>query len=247
MGAWFENFFDGLYARVLPNAFNEAATLSQMRVVRKLLKVRKGASVLDIPCGTGRLTLPLAETGLAMTGVDRTAPYLARARREAKRRGLDVRLLQSDMRDIAFDRQFSAAFNWFGSFGYFSDADNLAFAKRVFQALAPGGRFLVEGMNKSSLLSHFRETGDNTIAGVRIKTRNQWNDRTGRVHSRWTFSRGKRTERHALSMWIFNGADIRALLRAAGFREITLYGWPPVGRLTRHSRRIIAVARRPKT
>lgn len=243
---WFERFFDGLYARVLPNTFDQESTLTHARMVKKLLRARRGASVLDVPCGTGRVTLPLAEMGLVMTGVDLTARYLARARRDARKQRLDVRFVHCDMRDIAFEGEFNGAFNWFGSFGYFSDADNLAFCRRVFEALKPGGRFLVDGMNRSWLLSHFREAGENKIAGVTIATRNRWDKRTGRVRSRWTFSRGKQSETHMLNMRIFNGADIRALLHTAGFREIVLYGYPPVGPFTRHSRRMIAVGRRPE-
>lgn len=42
------------------------------------------------------------------------------------------------------------------------------------------------------------------------------------------------------------GAEMRALLRKAGFRDIKLYGnWYPVTRFTRHSSRIIAVGKKP--
>ena len=34
------------------------------------------------------------------------------------------RYIQSDMRRVELDGEFNAAFNWFGSFGYFSEADN---------------------------------------------------------------------------------------------------------------------------
>ena len=70
MSEWYEKFFDGLYARVLPKTFDETRSLEHARMVKKLLRVRKGGRVLDIPCGTGRLTIPLARMGLAMTGVD---------------------------------------------------------------------------------------------------------------------------------------------------------------------------------
>ncbi|MFH0962390.1 MAG: class I SAM-dependent methyltransferase [Planctomycetota bacterium] len=245
MTEWFNRFFPGLYTRVLPKTFDEATTLSHARLVKRLLRVRRGASILDVPCGMGRITLPLAEMGLVMTGVDLTGSYLARARRDARKRGLDVRFIESDMRRIDFDREFTAAFNWFGSFGYFSDADNLAFCRAVFRTLNAGGRFLIEGLNKSWMLSHFRERMEHKIGGVRITTRNRWNDRTQRTHSLYTFSRGKTTETILLKMRIFNGADIRMLLRAAGFRTVTLFGWPPLQPFTRHSRRIIAVATKP--
>jgi SAM-dependent methyltransferase len=246
MAKWYERFFDGLYARVLPNTWDDEKTLAQTRTIRKLLRLRKGQFVLDCPCGYGRVTLPLAQMGLRMTGVDLTAKYLARARRDARKAGLDVRYVHSDMRRISFDGEFHAAFNWFGSFGYFSDADNLAFCRAVFRALRPGGRFLIEGPNKSFVLSHFRPKVEHNLGGVRIDTRNRWNARTNRVHSTWTFRRGKRTERHTLTMRLFNGAELRALLRQAGFRDVQLHQRDPLGRFTRHSKRLVGVGRKPK-
>ena len=247
MAEWFERFFEGLYGRVLTGTFDAARTLQQAHTVRTLLRLRKRQQALDIPCGIGRLTLPLARAGMEMTGVDLTAAFLRRAHREARRRGLHVRLVQRDMRDIDFNGEFDAAFNWSGSFGYFSDMDNLAFCRKVLQALKPGGRFLVEGMNRSWLLTHFRRRiVTDSRNGVRIDQRhNRYDPKTCRVESLWVMSRGSCVERHRIKMWIFNGMSIRALLRAAGFEEIRLFGYPPAGPLTRHSRRIIAVARRP--
>lgn len=246
MAEWFEQFFDGLYGRVLATQFDEARTARQVRMVRRLLRLRKGQKVLDIPCGMGRLTIPLAASGLAMTGVDLTASYLRRARRRARRQGLDVRFVHCDMREIGFDGEFHAAFNWFGSFGYFRDAENSAFCERALRALRPGGRFLIEGVNKSWLLAHFRAEGDQAIGGVRIRNRQRWDERTQRVRAEWTFTRGGASERRRISMRIYNGADLRRLLRAAGFRDISCYGAPPLGRLTRHSRRIMVVGRRAR-
>ena len=247
MAEWADRFFKGLYAQVLAHQFNEKRSVEQARTVKRLLRARKGQKVLDVPCGQGRLTIPLARMGLQMTGVDLTPGFIRKARRLARKERADVRFLVRDMRRIDFDGEFDAAFNWFTSIGYSSYAADLEFCRRVYRALKPGGRFLVETMNKSWLLSHFRtEKRDQTIGGVRIIEWGQWDARTGRIHSTWTFQKGRRRERHRLSIRQFNGADMRRLLREAGFREVMLYGHPPVGRFTRHSRRLIAVARRPR-
>ena len=72
---------------------------------------------------------------------------------------------------------------------------------------------------------------------------------TGRTHDTWIFRRGNHVERHRISLRRYNGAEMRRLLTAAGFRDIRLYATPAPGKgtsagpLTRHSRRLIAVAR----
>jgi SAM-dependent methyltransferase len=183
--------------------------------------------------------------GLTMTGADLTASYVRKARRLAREAGVDVRFHTSDMREIQFEGEFHAAFNWFSSFGYFSDADNLQVCRRVLRALKPGGRFLIEGVNKSWLLSHLKEVTVQTIGGVHIRSRSAWDGRKQRVVSRWTLRRGRVLERRSFSVRIFNAREIRELLGQAGFCAIELYGHPPTGRLSRHSRRLIAVGRRP--
>jgi SAM-dependent methyltransferase len=245
MSAWYEKFFEGLYGRVLARQFDGETTAKHARLIRRLLGLRKGQRVLDVPCGQGRITLPLARSGLAMTGVDLTSRFLEGARRQARRENLGVQFLQGDMREIAFEGEFDAAFNWFGSFGYFSDADNLAFCRRVLRALRPGGRFLVEGHNKSWLLSHFRPRQESVVGGVRLLHKSWVTRNRGHVLSTWTLKRGRSMERHTIKMRLFDGAGLRRFLRSAGFGEVRLYG-PGGSRFTRHSRRLIAVASKPR-
>jgi len=247
MPEWFHRFFTGLYGDVLSGQFDPVRSLEQARMVKKLLRARKGQKVLDVPCGQGRLTIPLARMGLDMTGVDLTASFIRRARRRTRKEKLDVRYLVGDMRAIDFEDEFDAALNFFTSIGYASDTDDLEFCRRVFRALRAGGRFLVETMNKSWLLSHYR-TGKHvrTIGGVTITEWGHWDARTSRNHSTWVFQKGRQRERHHLVLRLFNGADMRRLLGAAGFRDIVLLGHPPLAGFTRHSKRLIAVGTKPK-
>jgi SAM-dependent methyltransferase len=244
MAAWYERFFEGLYGRVLAATFPQETSREQALLIRRLLRARRGQKVLDVPCGQGRITLPLARTGLAMTGVDLTARFLERARRQANREHLKINFLRGDMRRISFESEFEAAFNWFGSFGYFSDADNIEFCRHVLHALKPGGRFLIEGLNKSWVLSHFRPASELRRGGVLIRQRSRLNNRRTHVMTTWTLTRGRASERHAVRMRLLNGADMRGLLTAAGFGEVRLYDGGG-SRFSRHSHRLIAVARKP--
>ncbi len=100
MADWFEEFFGGLYAKVLPKVFDERQTMQDVRTVKRLLGLREGRRVLDIPCGMGRLSIPVARMGIVMTGLDLTESYVRRARRDAKRESLGVRFLHGDMGEI---------------------------------------------------------------------------------------------------------------------------------------------------
>ena len=74
----------------------------------------RGRHVLDIACGTGRFTLPIARSGAAVVGGDLSPAMLGRARQSAEAEGLAIDFAERDMRgfDIAggpFDRILVAA------------------------------------------------------------------------------------------------------------------------------------------
>ncbi|MBN1807848.1 MAG: class I SAM-dependent methyltransferase [Planctomycetes bacterium] len=246
MGEWFQEFFSGLYTDVLAGLFDEQTTLAQARTVKRLLRLRKGRSVLDVPCGMGRLSIPLAQMGLEVTGVDLTARYIHRARRNGSRAGVAVDFVCRDMRALDYAGVFDGAFNWFGSFGYFSDADNLLFCKAVYRALKPGGLFLIEGINKPWLLDNFVASSESAVGRVTVKQKHRWDPESNRMLSTWRIATGKTVEKHRVIMRIFDGAEIRRLLRKAGFTGIVLHTNPPGKPFTRRSRRFIVVAGRPR-
>jgi len=56
-----------------------------------------GETVLDLGCGSGRLTVELARRGARVTGIDTHAGRLGAARERARTAGVDVRLIEADM------------------------------------------------------------------------------------------------------------------------------------------------------
>ncbi|MBN9334456.1 class I SAM-dependent methyltransferase [Devosia sp.] len=65
-------------------------------------------SVLELACGSGRVALPLAESGARVTAGDLSKTMLEQARTAAKRDGSRVEFLELDMRDFDLGRQFDA-------------------------------------------------------------------------------------------------------------------------------------------
>ena len=76
---------------------------------RDLARQQAGA-VLELACGTGQITVPLALTGLPTVGVDASSAMLTAARRRASDANAAVAFIQADMRQLAFDREFDFIF-----------------------------------------------------------------------------------------------------------------------------------------
>src|SRR5437773_1998705 len=56
--------------------------------------------VLEVGCGTGRLTLPIARAGIDITGMDVSQPMLEQARRKAEAENLRVTWVKQDCRNM---------------------------------------------------------------------------------------------------------------------------------------------------
>jgi len=73
-----------------------------------------GSPVLEVGCGTGRLTIALAREGISVAGVDLSNHMLGIARRKVDDEPAEVRerveLLQGDMRDFNLGREFPCVF-----------------------------------------------------------------------------------------------------------------------------------------
>jgi len=63
--------------------------------------------VLELGCGTGRILMPIARSGVAVTGIDASSAMLARARARARRLPARRRpsLIQGDLRALPFQRR----------------------------------------------------------------------------------------------------------------------------------------------
>lgn len=108
----------------------------------------RGASVLELACGTGRLTIPLAEGGLDVTGLDRSPAMLAAAR--AKPGAERVTWLEADMTRFTTGRTYDAIVLAHNSLLHVHEASAIvACFERVRDHLAPDGRFAFDIFNPS--------------------------------------------------------------------------------------------------
>jgi len=108
-----------------------------------------GGPVLELGCGTGRVTLPLARAGIDVVGIDRSAEMLAFARRRLRRvadLGARPRLVRGDIRHLPFlDAHFAAVVAPYGILqSLLRDGDLRATLESVARILRRGGRFGID-------------------------------------------------------------------------------------------------------
>jgi ubiquinone/menaquinone biosynthesis C-methylase UbiE len=106
-------------------------------------KIRAEDEVLDMGCGTGRFTLPLAERVKAVSGLDLSPMMLATAREKLADRGLAAELHEGDMAALPFaDGSFDVVTSMLAMM-HIPREDRQQVFREVARVLRPGGRFLI--------------------------------------------------------------------------------------------------------
>jgi SAM-dependent methyltransferase len=109
---------------------------------------RMGHPVLELACGTGRLTIPIAQSGVEIVGLDLTPSMLAHARTKAEAAGVKIEFVKGDCREFDLGRKFALIFIAFNSMQHLHDCESLAaLFRNVRKHLAEGGRFVFDVFN----------------------------------------------------------------------------------------------------
>lgn len=109
--------------------------------------VKAAGPVLEIGCGTGRITIPIAEADVPLVGLDQAPAMLEVARRkiaglpeETRQR---IRIVEGDMRTFKLDRRFALAIIPYRAFLHMMTADDQRRALIcIREHLADGGRLV---------------------------------------------------------------------------------------------------------
>lgn len=221
---WFEEVFDEDYLRTLPFMTAEQ-TLREVAFISEALNPPTDGQILDVACGYGRHAIELSQRGLRITGLDLSLPLLIRAADESQKRALSVNFVHADMREMTFDGQFDGAYCMLSSFGYFDEETNLKVATSICRALKPGGRLLLDTLNRDYIVGELPMRiwweGDGCVVLEEV----DFNFHTSRVLIRRSvvFQDGRQVE-HEISIRAYSLHELGKLLRQAGFRVLDVSG-----------------------
>lgn len=226
MPDWFAD--ESFWAEIYPFEFPLPVIDAGVAQVDKAIALGGVASgdALDLGCGPGRHAIPLARRGFRVTAVDLSAFQLARARDHAAAAQVSVEFVQADMRAFVRAGAFDLAVSLFTSFGYFEDpADDRRVLDNVRRSLRPGGVLVMDVASKERLARVLHPTlSQRTADGALLVQRHQIVEDWSRVRNEWTIVRDGRARTFEFLLRVYSGQELKALLGAAGFAPVTLYG-----------------------
>ena len=161
----------------------------------------QASTVLELMSGTGRVSVPLAQAGAALTCVDSSPEMLASLRQKAYQQGLTFDVVIADVTEMDLGKTFDLILLPFNSFGEITEpeAQRKALAA-IRRHLAPGGKFICTLHNPPARLK---------TVGQGLKLRGKFNE-SDRIVLLWS------EETYNPDSWMVNGMQFVEVYDAAG-------------------------------
>lgn len=232
-------------------------TAQDIKFLDSLFKTNGVKSVLDVACGSGRLTFPLHELGYAIQGSDLSSQFIRLNLQKSKSLGHNLKFFNEDMRRLKSHGKFDAVICMWGSFTYLESIDDMLSAlKGMNKNLKKGGILIIDVApgwhdlvisKRYKLKMHDRPVKNGRICLTDCKLDPA--DQFALQHDRYiVYKDGKaiRTEDFDRKRYFFTPTMFDLLLRNSGFGAMELYAdWDIRKKLPQTNlNRLIAVAKK---
>jgi SAM-dependent methyltransferase len=194
-----------------------------------------GGRVLELACGTGQLTIPIALDSHPTVGLDQSAAMLNVAERRASSASASIALVQGDMRDFALDGHFDLVFIARNSLLHLlSTEDLLAAFRAVRRHLSPDGVFAFDIFNPAMRLlarpagERFpvMEVETERFGRLTVEQTSDYDAATQVNHATWYISTADRRDAWTVPLVLRSifPQELTLLLAAAGLELIARFG-----------------------
>ena len=186
-------------------------------------------SAVDLACGTGSVTMLLAEKGIPVTGVDLSEEMLTVAAQKAQELPAPPMFVCQNLRDLWLPRGVDLAVCALDSLDYITDpADCEAAIRRVYKALNPSGIFIFDVNTPQKLRAMDGQVFLDEDDDVYCVWRGEFDEETNictygmDLFQRQGASWHRSWEEHR--EYAYSREQLTSYLKSAGFTHIRVYG-----------------------
>ena len=208
--------------------------LTDLKFYKKWLPKKKETRILELCCGTGRLTLPIAKDGYKISGVDITSSMLDQANAKALEAGLTIDFIKADIRTLDLPKKYDLIFIPFNSIHHLYQNDDLFQVFNVVKShLKENGLFLLDCYNPNIQYIIEGEKEQKEIAEyitkdgrkILIKQKMHYENKTQINRIEWHyFINNKFDSIQNLDMRLYFPQELNSYLEHNGFKIIHKFG-----------------------
>lgn len=203
------------YDERVPGVTQNDARFTETEADFLLKKMSAADTVLDMGCGTGRFTIPLAKVARSVSGLDLSAAMLAQAREKAEKEGLAISFYEADMAHMPFENETFDAVTCMLALMHIPLEKRQSVFLEASRVLKPGGRMLISV--KNAIFERFSRA--DRFVDVDI---------TDVEHKELIFTQTKSGKDMRACWYSFTPQDLDKLFAIAGLRMVTLRGNTPL-------------------
>lgn len=246
--SWQRIYADEEFNWLWPPAYEPGSTPPELESILSLLQPQNGARFLDLACGLGWLTIPMALRGFHVTGYDLSDALLTRAQESAAQAKAEIEWVRGDMRSLPAD--WAATFDFvtltLSEFGCFHDeSDNQRVLAEAARVLKQGGRFLLDiVVNRDELVFRGDRTECFDAGGYFISDRGSLDLLSGIYTRVFQWYRQGQRRQTTWQIRAYTAPEVTRMLQRAGFRSSTPYRNYAGDRLTRDSASLVFLAQK---
>jgi len=139
-----KNFYEKIGAEGLSSMISEEKTAAQIKFLQKFISQKH--RILDVGCGYGRITIPLAKMGYQVEGIDLSPNLLEEAKKRVEIASLKLIFKVGDMRSLPYkDERFDIIICMWSTFSYMlTEQDQTLAINEMYRVLAKNGTLIID-------------------------------------------------------------------------------------------------------
>ena len=155
--------------------------------------VPKRSRILDVSCGIGRHSIPLAERGYNVLGLDLSPLFVAKPNATAKARKVNSRakFRVADAREITRvlqrEEPFNVVLNLWSSHGYYGEEEDVRMFSALRNRTTRNGLLVDDMVNRDYLIANPQAKTVDTVGDLELHDRRKFDPETSWHKSNWSF------------------------------------------------------------
>jgi SAM-dependent methyltransferase len=138
-----DTYEEGTYGERIAGVYDEWYAGYDDATLATLREFAQGGRALELGIGTGRIALPLQQSGVAVDGIDASAAMIARLR--SKPGGDKIAVTLGNFADVAVEGQYALIYVLFNTFfALLTQDEQVRCFQNIARHLSPSGVFVIE-------------------------------------------------------------------------------------------------------
>jgi len=219
---WFKYWFNSHQYFLIYKNRNEEEARQFFNLIERNIPLQRQWRILDFCCGYGRLAKIFSREGYNITGIDLSEFFINEAKKMFREENLQGEFKICDVRNFKEKDAYELGINFFTSFGYFSEEENLLTFKNLCESIVKNGWVVIDYFNPDFVINNLVEKEKFEFESSEILIERKIENE--RVNKIIVIKTNDRVEKYFESIRIYELDDFKNMFERNGFTTVKVFG-----------------------